>query len=85
MALVVPFVITLALFFVSKTRLQKVECVMAEITYLFSFLCYYTAEISTETTMLKAIGVSIAFGLIAAVALIVVGLIEIKRSGMEKL
>lgn len=58
---------------------------MAEITCLFSFLSYYTAEISTETTILKAIGVSIAFGVIAAAALIVVGLIEIKRSGMEKL
>lgn len=58
---------------------------MAEIACLFAFLSYYTAEIAAETTMLKAVGVSIAFGLIAAAALIIVGLIEIKRSGMEKL
>ncbi|WP_300660709.1 hypothetical protein [Fluviicola sp.] len=84
LALIVPFVIMLALFFVSKTRLQKIECVMGEIAFLFGFLSYYVAEISTEINMLKAVGVSIAFGVIAAAALMVVGLIEIKRATPEK-
>ena len=85
LALVVPFVIMLVLFFMSKTRLQKVECIMGEIAFLFGFLSYSVAETATEMNMLKAVGVSIAFGVIAAAALIVVGLIEIKRAESEKL
>ncbi|MNU83143.1 hypothetical protein D3C71_728370 [compost metagenome] len=82
-ALIVPFIIMLVLFFRSKKRLQKVECVMAEVAFLFAFLSYYTADISTETAILKTVGVSIAFGIIAAAALVVVGFIEMKRSEME--
>ncbi len=83
-ALIVPFVIMPALFLKSKNRLQKVECVMAEIAFLFGFLCYYVADISTEINMLKTVGVSIAFGVIASAALLVVGLIEIKRAEISE-
>ncbi len=82
-ALVVPFVIMLVLFLKAKSRLQKIECVMAEIAFLFGFLSYYLADISTEINMLKTVGISIAFGVIASAALLVVGMIEIKRAEIK--
>ncbi|WP_196896040.1 hypothetical protein [Aureivirga marina] len=79
LVLVVPFIIWAIIIFKLKERIAKIECIMAGIACISGLLSYSIPETGVVSNPNGTAGICIAFGVIAGIALLVVGLIEIKR------
>ncbi|MBI1183132.1 hypothetical protein GC194_02590 [bacterium] len=77
--LLLPLTLWTMMFIKATERVTKVECVMAEIVCLLGFLSYSIPKTGGLGNELESAAVSIAFGVIAGFALLVIGLIEIKK------
>lgn len=77
--LLLPILVWTILFITAKSRISKVECIMGGITCLFALLSYSIPKTGGVHHEISTAGISVSFGIIAGIALLIIGLIEIKK------